>query len=320
MGKRKLNTINPQVAQENNFLQKYVYNNSLSINDIKLFKAILSKVKYNNSEFEDSYTIDYSTLDIAGISKNNRYREIEKSLIKLMNTFVTIREEDRERFEDEITQKIKGNRTLGLIKNDWIHERQSSKIVLSIPSILKPFFLELAEKEYTIYSLKNICDLKSIYEIKLYELFSKWKNKGFFNITIKNLRKYLEVGETKYPEYSNFKQRILNRCVKEISEHTNLSIIFKELSERGEDVTNKRGHGNKVHSIEFLISNKDKFMKENFLTKIFAADDGKKYIVLEIKENEKGLLNVKLFDQQVSEVTSLVKPITKEEFLKRIII
>jgi len=315
---RKLNSINPQVAQENNFLQRYVYNNSLSINDIKLFKAILSKVKYNDSLFDDSYAIEYNRLDIVGISKNNRYKEIEKSLIKLMNTFVTIREEDRENFEDVLMKNTKGNRTLGLIKNDWIHEKQSSKIIISIPEILKPFFLELADKEYTIYSLENICDLKSVYEIKMYELFSRWKNRGFFNITISNLRKYLQIEDGKYPEFSNFKQRVLKKSVDSISEHTNLSIICRELNEKGDIVSNKRGHGNKVNSVEFLITEKNKFVAEKYISKTFVGSDKKKYIILEIKENEDGLLFVKLFDSQISSVTSLMKPISKEDFVKSI--
>jgi len=315
--RRKLNNINPQVAQENNFLQKYVYSNALSVNDIKLFKAILSKVKYNDSLFDDTYSINYGRLDIAGIPKNNRYKSVEKSLIKLMNTFVTIRAEDRERFNDTALEKVKGNRTLGLIKNDWIHEKNSCEIIISIPDILKPFFLELADKEYTIYSLKNICDLKSVYEIEMYELFAKWKNRGFFNITLKNLRKYLEIPEDKYAQYSNFKLRILKKCIDSITEHTNLSIFYRELNENGNIIT-KRGNGSKVYSIEFRISDKMDFVKEKYITKTFTGSDNKKYVILEITENEDGLLLLKLFDQENSEVTSLIRPISKEDFLKKI--
>lgn len=317
--RRKLNYIEPKVAQENNFLQRYVFNTPLSVNDIKLFKAILSKVKYNDSDFEDSYEINYSLLDIAGVPKRNRYQEIEKSLIKLMSTFVTIKEEDRKRFNDPLADKIKGNRTLGLIKNDWIHEKNSCKIIISIPSILKPFFLELADKEYTIYSLKNICDMSSVYEIKLYELFVRWKNKGYCAITVENLRKYLELKD-KYTVYGNFKQRILKKNIESISEHTNLLIVYRELNEKGDIVSNAKGKNSRVHSIEFLISQKDNFKKENYLTKSFVGNDGKKYIILEINENEEGLLTIKLFDNELSEVVSFVRPISKEDFIKGVIV
>lgn len=316
--RRKLNTIEPKVAQENNFLQKYVYDRPLTVNDVKLFKAILSKVKYNDSLFEDSYTIDYSTLDIAGVTKRNRYAEVSKSLTKLMTTFVTIREEDRKKVNDPTLKVAKGNRTLGLIKNDWIHEKNTSKITISIPEILKPFFLELANKEYTIYSLKNICELKSIYELKLYDLYSKWKNRGYFNITLKNLYKYLEIEDGKYEAYSNFRLRILEKYTKTISEHTNLLIFYRELDKDG-NILKKRGAGNKVHSIEFHISDKENFDKEKYITSIFEATDNKQYVILGIKENDKGLLELKLFDREISEVVSLAKPITKKEFLQHVI-
>lgn len=313
--RRKVKSINPKVAQENNFLQRYVYNNALTINDIKLFKAILSKVKFNDSLFEDAYVIDYDRLDIAGIPKNNRYKEVEKSLVKLMNTFVTIRAEDRERFNDPLFDKIKGNRTLGLIKNDWIYEKNSSQIIISIPDILKPFFLELADKEYTIYSLKNICDLKSVYEIKLYELFAKWKNRGFFNITLSNLRSYLEIPNDKYVQYSNFKLRVLKKSIDAITKHTNLTILYRELNKNGNIISNK-GRGNKIYSLEFRISEKSNFKKEDYITKIFNNSDGKKYIILKIEEVENNLLQIQLYDEKISEICSLVRPISVEEFLK----
>ena len=314
--RRDLNNYKPKVAQENIFLQKHLYSNQLSINDLKLFKAILSKVKYNDSLFEDSYEINYSTLDIAGVPKKNRYAEIEKSLIKLMNTFVTIKMEDRERIGDGTASKARGTRKLGLIRNDWVFEKKTSKIIISISDILKPFFLELADKEYTIYNLENISSFSSIYELKLYELFAKWKNRGFFNITLSNLREYLDL-EDKYPRYPNFKARVLEKFIETISASTNLDITYRELKDNG-DIITTYGVGNKVYSIEFLISDKDDFDANSFIGKSFSNGDNKKYIVLgvDINTEDNSMLEIKLYDSEDEKVAKLLKPISKKDFIK----
>lgn len=319
MKRRRLNDYTPTVAQDNNFIQHYIYSQKLSITDIKVFKAILSKVKHNLNLFDEFYVIDYSTLDIAGVPQRNRYKEVEKSLINLMNTFVTIREEDRARFDDPILKKAKGDRKLGLIRNDWTHEKKSSKIVISISDILRPFFLELADKEYTIYELENISDFKNVYELKFYELFSKWRNRGYFNVTIKNLRKYLEIEDDKYPRFANFKQHILLPSIKKIEQTTNLSIRFRELKSNGEILEVCKGPGNKAWSLEFVIADKQNFNKEKYITKKFKSSDGVVYIILEINEDTEGKLTLKLYDTNNSTTTKLIRPITVEEFISSIV-
>lgn len=311
--KRKLNDYKPQVAQDNTFLQRYIYDHRLSVIDLKIFKALLTKIKYNESLFSENYILEYETLEIAGVPKRNRYKEVEKSLINLMNTFVTIREKDRERFEESIPIKVKGDRKLGLIKNDWIHDKHSSKIIVSIPEILKPFFLELADKEYTIYALENLKELNKIYEIKLYEFFAKWKNRGYVNFTVENLRDYLEIEDGKYASYANFKNHILLKAIKKISDTTNLNIQFRELKKNGDILTTNRGPGNKVFSIEFFITDKEKFDPDKFIGKFFTNSDGVEYLILEIKKDSEEKYLLKLFDKKTSEIANLSRPISIEE-------
>jgi len=285
----------------------------MSVNELKLFKAILSKVKYNDSLFDDYYVVDYSLLNVAGITKRDRYKEIEKSLTKLMNTFVTIKEKDRKRLKDPLLEKgAKGNRKLGLIKNDWTHEPRSMQIVVSIPDILKPFFLELAEKEYTIYALENLRDLHTSQEILLYELFAKWKNRGFFHVTLENLKEYLLVKD-KYKRYSDFKRRMLVASIDTINKFTDLHVEYRELKENG-DIITRTGPGNKVYSIEFIITDKDSFNKEEFKGKYFNNGD-MKFLILDLEVDKDGLIELKLYDAKVGQITRLLKKITREEFL-----
>lgn len=68
MNKEKKKNKLQLVGQDNSFIQKTIYK-ELDINDLKIFKTIVSKVNYKNSLFEDFYTIDYNDLDLAGVKK-----------------------------------------------------------------------------------------------------------------------------------------------------------------------------------------------------------------------------------------------------------
>jgi len=63
------------VGQDNSFIQKTIYK-ELDINDLKIFKTIVSKVNYKNSLFEDFYTIDYNDLDLAGVKKEGLMKDL----------------------------------------------------------------------------------------------------------------------------------------------------------------------------------------------------------------------------------------------------
>ena len=142
MNKEKKKNKLQLVGQDNSFIQKTIYK-ELDINDLKIFKTIVSKVNYKNSLFEDFYTIDYNDLDLAGVKKDNRFASTTKSLKKLSNCFVTIQDKDENIIE------------LGLITNKFIYKKHSSKIIIEIHDDLKPYLLDL-KKKYTRYSLENI--------------------------------------------------------------------------------------------------------------------------------------------------------------------
>ena len=84
--------------------------------------------------------------------------------------------------------------------------------------------------EYSVYAPLNlniVSKFKSFYSQRLYELLRLWSRTGqtiIKEFSVENLRFILAV-EDKYPEYKNFKQRVLNQAIKEI----NLFELFNSL-------------------------------------------------------------------------------------------
>ncbi|PGT74076.1 initiator RepB protein, partial [Bacillus cereus] len=116
--------------------------------------------------------------------------------------------------------------------------------------LLKPFLLELNNK-FTSYRLGNIIKLKSTYSIRIYELLKQYENITERTICLENLRYYLDAVHI-YPNYANFKQRILHPVQKELNENTDITFDFQEIK-----------LGKKVYKIKFIIYSKKKSKKSS---------------------------------------------------------
>lgn len=127
------------------------------------------------------------------------------------------------------------------------------------------FKIKLADRlyrhliDYTVYAPLNLDILtkfKSFYAQRLYELLRLWSRTDTLiskSFKIEQLRFILGV-ENKYPEYKNFKQRVLNQAVKEINQVGNMKVEIEEIK-----------NGRKVDEIKFSIYDFEKkvYFKNN---------------------------------------------------------
>lgn len=233
-------------VQSNDFIRRTIYKH-FTLNDLKLFKLIVSKVNFNDTLFDESYTLNYRELDKIGVNSSNRYNIVSMSLKKLAAYYVNFKNLSGDQIE------------VGLIKNKFIFKQNTGQIIIEIHDDLKPFLLQLDSK-YTSYEVENIKEFKSIYAIKTYELLKSWSNdrkteENQYITTVKNFREYLELKETDYPRYSNFKQRIIQKVIQEINEHADITIKINEIKS-----------GRKVDKLIFIIS-------KRFNKKVITNDD-----------------------------------------------
>lgn len=113
--------------------------------------------------------------------------------------------------------------------------------------------------DYTVYAPLNLDILtkfKSFYAQRLYELLRLWSRTDVLiskNFKIDQLR-FILGAENKYPNYKNFKQRVLNQAVKEINQVGNIKVDIEEIK-----------NGRKVDEIKFMIYDYEKkvYFKNN---------------------------------------------------------
>ncbi|MGE1129107.1 replication initiation protein, partial [Bacillus wiedmannii] len=164
--------------------------------------------------------------DLLGLSGSTKYTELSKITKELVSKVIEIRIGEE------------------LIQVSWlssaIYNKNKGTIDLRFDPLLKPFLLELSSK-FTSYRLANVVKLKSTYAIRIYELLKQYEHIKERTISLENLRYYLDAIDV-YPNYANFKQRVLKPSQKELNQKTDISFEFEEIK-----------LGRKVQKIRFII-------------------------------------------------------------------
>ena len=161
---------------------------------------------------------------------DTNYDRVRTAVLKLQSRNLTLIDDRTKKEVERITPfpRVK-------IKNGILKLQMLAGVV--------PHFLEL-KKGFTKYELAAALSLTSVYSQKLYEHFSRWKDKEKWSIALDELKILLNAENYRYPQ---FRQKCLDIAVKEINEKTDLTTSY--------DVTKT---GKAVSSIEFKIIRKAK--------------------------------------------------------------
>jgi len=85
------------------------------------------------------------------------------------------------------------------------------------------------EKQFTKYELQQISNLNSAYAVRLYEILIAWRSTGKTPIfPLEEFRKKIGVLENEYLRSDNFKKWILELPIKQINEHTDITVKYEQ--------------------------------------------------------------------------------------------
>lgn len=120
---------------------------------------------------------------------------------------------------------------------------------------------------YTPSNLNIFLNLKNYYAQRLYDLLRLWSaSKTVINYSVEDIKDYLMLNN-QYPEYGNFKRRVIVPAVKELNSSGCFKIDIKEVKV-----------GRKVESIDFIVEDLDKRIYFN------KKESSQKIVELENKE------------------------------------
>ncbi|HFK1754523.1 replication initiation protein [Bacillus cereus] len=216
--------------KENNIVSKsntlIEASSRLNLVEQKMLLCLASNIEPSDRDFK-TYTFPIKRFhDLLGLSGSTKYTELSKITKELVSKVMEIRTGEE------------------LIQVSWIssaiYNRNKGTIDLRFDPLLKPFLLELSSK-FTSYRLANVIKLNSTYAIRIYELLKQYEHIKERTISLENLRYYLDASDV-YPNYANFKQRVLKPSQKELNQKTDISFELEEIKS-----------GRKVQKIRFFI-------------------------------------------------------------------
>ncbi len=198
----------------------------LPIVEQKILHMLIAQIDFNDKRLK---VYSFHVSDFLKIFGDKNYaKQVKKALDTLLNTKVRVTKEN------------------SFLETHWLASAEyfvGGKIELEFSEKLKPFLIQL-KKEFTKYNIIEINKFKSKFSVRIYLLLKQYRVVGKRTLKIEELKEMLQVSEL-YPEYRNFKQRVLKVAYKEINALSDLIFEYKEIKV-----------GRKVDSILFLISSK----------------------------------------------------------------
>ena len=135
-------------------------------------------------------------------------------------------------FERQFSFREETKKALVLFDQGGLVELNILMTLRYLKSLFAPDVVPLItrlEEHFTSYQIKQIAQLTSKYAIRLYELLIAWRTTGKVpELELSEFRNRLGIGDSEYTAMNNFKSRVLEPSIKQINEHTDITVTYEQ--------------------------------------------------------------------------------------------
>lgn len=209
------------IVKSNDILIHPIYKTPM---ELKIFSKIILELRKNPEE-NIFYLNKKDLLESFGCDKDS-YGELKKVAERM--------------FRPIDINRGKGNFILRAVFLE-INADIEGKIMFEISPKMKPYFLNLT-KNFTQYYFENIARLKSSFSIRIYELLKQYEKIGKVKKSLIDLRFFLNIDDSKFIKYNDFKRFVILIAQNELKEKTDITFSFEEIKS-----------GRKTTEINFII-------------------------------------------------------------------
>ena len=130
------------------------------------------------------------------------------------------------------TAEYKRTGKTGIVRSRWVsrifYVDDLALLEITFAPDVVPLVTRL-EEHFTSYQAKQVAHLTSKYATRLYELLIAWREVGKVpQIEIRAFRNGLGLLENEYTAMSDFKKRVLEPSIKQINEHTDITVTYEQ--------------------------------------------------------------------------------------------
>lgn len=221
------------VHKANNFVQASY---SMTLDEMRILSLTLGVFNPKNpSKRGFDFTVADFCKHFPDVNPDIAYTQVRNAVLKISKRWVTLVDNEKELTEVALIHKRSYFKTEGRFYIEFHDE-------------LIPYISELHDN-YTKYQLVNIGAFSSTHAIRLYELCSQYRDKGWRQTSLDDLKDWLQVSD-KYPRYNSFNQRVLTPAIDEINAKSDLLVDVEPI---------KRGRT--IVALKFTINVKKKAVK-----------------------------------------------------------
>lgn len=192
---------------------------TLDVVEAKVIEYCLSNIHYTEKFTQDMlFKVDVDAMsEHFGMDRSLAYRELRRIAISISNKTIKIP-------NFWLPEKEVATHWLQSV----IYNDETESLDLRFSYDVVPYLTGQAiRREFTTYLLEDIAQFRGLYCNRLFNLCKSHAFKGSFEITVKELRDFLAIEDTKYPNWGDLKIA-LKRTMKEIEEKTFLKIGMVE--------------------------------------------------------------------------------------------
>ncbi|MGL5438948.1 MAG: replication initiation protein [Paraclostridium sp.] len=235
---------NKMLVKNNAFITaKY----NLTLDENRLFVYILYNIQKNKNGLACTIKRD----DFSKIFKNRTNSSV-KGVTKVLDAIKKKSIYFKENLEDGST-----NWGSYVFLMGYVYNNKSDSFKIEVPDKVYNLLMQYIDG-YTPITLQTWLGLKNTYAQRFYDLLRMWSGtKNIINYKVEDLKMYFQI-EDKYPNFKDFKRRVILPAIKELNDTGYFEIDFKE---------NKVGR--KVDSIDFIVKDLD---KRKYFTKDIVKD------------------------------------------------
>lgn len=120
------------------------------------------------------------------------------------------------------------------------YNHREGTITIEFTQRIMEYLKQRDKIHFTLYNLKEIADLNSIYSVRIYELIQQWSTKGSIIFRINKdeqnpdktcWREILGIASDQYKSYADLKRKVFTHALEEINAKTAYTLTMKEEKE-----------------------------------------------------------------------------------------
>ena len=149
-------------------------------------------------------------------------------------------------------------------KKETIYNSESSKwyVEMDVHDDALPLMFNL-KKYYFKYQLWNALRLKSVNQLRMYEILKQYEKVGERILYVEELKIYLGIGQNEYADFKDFRVKVLNVCQQALSAYTDITFTYEPYG--------RKGRGGKIMQLKFNITknknHQDQLTLDKFIDK-----------------------------------------------------